>query len=66
MVGEVMKRVEANDPASIYMLATHYHHRRGGAQQDHAKAMELYGRAADLGHKKAHYNLGGFVMRGGM
>ena len=59
MVGEIMKRVEANDPASMCMLATHY------IQQDHAKAMELYVKAADLGYKKAHHNLACFFNEGG-
>jgi tetratricopeptide (TPR) repeat protein len=57
-VQEMMRRVEANDPASICMLATHYHLGRAGFQQDHAKAIELYARAAELGFSKAHYSLG--------
>jgi TPR repeat protein len=32
--------------------------------QDRAKAMELYGRAADLGYMKAHYNLAGIFLIG--
>jgi hypothetical protein len=56
--GEVMKRAETNDPASIYMLANFYRNGRVGLQQDHAKAMELCVRAADLGYSKAHNNLG--------
>jgi tetratricopeptide (TPR) repeat protein len=64
-IGEVMKRAEANDPASIYMLGNHYHHGLGGLQQDHAKAMELYARAAELGFSKAHNNLAGIYRKGG-
>jgi tetratricopeptide (TPR) repeat protein len=64
-VQEMMRRVEANDPASICMLATHYHLGRAGFQQDHVKAMELYVRAADLGNKTAHYNLANFYHEGG-
>jgi uncharacterized protein YcsI (UPF0317 family) len=30
IVGELMKRVEANDAASIFMLAIQYHHGRTG------------------------------------
>jgi predicted DNA-binding transcriptional regulator len=57
-VAELVRRVEANDAASIFILASNYHDGRRGLQQDHAKAMELYNRAADLGYSKAHNNLG--------
>ena len=43
------ERVEANDPASICLLGNNYEHGNGGLQQDQAKAMELYARAAELG-----------------
>jgi TPR repeat protein len=54
LVGEVMKRVEVNDAASIGVLANFYQHGHNGLQQDHSKAMELYARAAELGWSKAH------------
>ena len=57
-VGEVMKRVEANDARAIYMLANSYQHGFNGSQQDHAKAMELYARSAELGHDEAHCQRG--------
>ena len=57
-VEEIMKRVEANDVASISLMANHYEHGKHGFQQDQAKAMELYYRAADLCHSKSHYQLG--------
>ena len=53
-VEEMMKRVEANDPRAMWMLASYYSDGEGGLQQDHAKAMELNARAADLGYSKAH------------
>jgi TPR repeat protein len=53
-----MKRVEANDAASIYLLGNSYRHGSIGLQHDHAKAIELYARAAELGCSKAHYSLG--------
>jgi len=64
-VEEMMKRVGANDAASIYMLADSYYQGLNGFQQDQAKAMELYGRAAELGCSKAHNNLAGIYHDGG-
>jgi TPR repeat protein len=64
-VGEVMGRVEANDAASICMLATYYQHGRVGLQQDHAKAMNLFNKAAELGCSKAHNRLGAEYYSGG-
>jgi TPR repeat protein len=61
----MMKRVEANDPGAIYMLAANYYQGRAGLQQDHAKEKELYNRAAELGNSEAHYNLGGIYDEGG-
>ena len=57
-VEDNMKRVAANDPASICILASHYRLGRLGLQQDQTKAMELYARAADLGYSDAHNRLG--------
>jgi TPR repeat protein len=54
-----MKRVEANDAASIYALGHGYYQGLHGLQQDHAKAIELYARAAELGYSKAHNKLAG-------
>jgi TPR repeat protein len=64
-VAELMKRVEANDAASLFLLANQYHHGKIGFQQDHAKAMELYARAAELGCSKAHNNLAGVYRQEG-
>jgi TPR repeat protein len=46
-----VKRVEANDAASICVLANFYQHGLNGFQQDHLKAIEQYTRAAELYHK---------------
>jgi TPR repeat protein len=54
-----MKRVDANDAASINLLGRHYQNGEKGFQQDHAKAMELYNRAAELGFSSAHSRLAG-------
>jgi TPR repeat protein len=53
-----MNRVEVNDAASISMLAGCYNHGELGLQQDHARAIELYARAAELGNNTACLNLG--------
>jgi TPR repeat protein len=62
---EVMNRVAANDPVSIDRLAHFYQHGLEGFQQDRTKSMELYAKAADLGFKNAHYNLGSIYEEGG-
>jgi TPR repeat protein len=62
---DLMKRLEANDPASICLLANCYQHGFNGFQQDQTKAMELYARAADLGSIKANSHLAGVYHKGG-
>jgi TPR repeat protein len=57
-VAELMKRVEANDATSIYVLGNNYYYGQLGLLRDQAKALELYARAAKLGSSKAHYLLG--------
>jgi TPR repeat protein len=64
-VADMMKRVEANDAASICLLGNFYHNGYHGLQQDQTKAMELYARAANLGYKKAHNNLAYIYHEGG-
>jgi TPR repeat protein len=64
-VEEMIKRVEANDAASIFVLANCYYQGLHGFQQDHAKAMELYNRAAELGLGVAHFNLANIYRLGG-
>jgi TPR repeat protein len=64
-VEEIMKRVAANDAGAIWMLGNCYHLGLRGGQQDQAKAMELYGRAAELGCSKAHNNLADIYHDGG-
>jgi TPR repeat protein len=64
-VKEIMKRVEVNDPVSIELLANSYHHGRGGLQQDNARAIELYVRAAELGYSMAHTSLAGIYFEVG-
>jgi len=46
------------DPMAIYSLGCKYDHGSYGCPQDHAKALELYHRAAELGLISAYYNIG--------
>jgi hypothetical protein len=64
-VEELMKRTAANDATSMCGLAYHYYHGKLGLQQDLAKGVDLYIRAAELGYSKAHYNLGIEYQQGG-
>ena len=65
-VEQIMKRVAANDAVSICMLARYYYYGGlNGVQQDHAKAIELFTKSADLGCSRAHNNLAGIYHEGG-
>ena len=64
-VEELMKRVEVNDAGAIFVLGNDYQLGVSCVQQDYAKAMELYTRAADLGYSKAHFALGISYRAGG-
>jgi TPR repeat protein len=65
MVADMMKRVAVNDATSISLLADSYRYGTVGLQQDRTKAMELYVRAAELGCRDAHCNLGMLYHEGG-
>ena len=60
-----MKRVEANDADTMDLLADGYHCGEWGLQQNRAKAMELYAKAAELGSSDAHFSLGNIYSVGG-
>lgn len=60
-----MKRVDGNDAGAMHVLAGYYHYGNGAFQQDHAKAIELYTRAAELGSSISHQNLGDIYHDGG-
>jgi tetratricopeptide (TPR) repeat protein len=62
---EIMKRVEANDPNAICVLAYQYDKGLGAFQQNRAKAMELYTRAAALDNRMGNCNLGNIYEEGG-
>ena len=54
----IRTRVAAGDPKAIYFLGNKYQYRQYGLEKDMARAVQLYERAAELGVKDAHYNLG--------
>ena len=54
----VRKRVDVGDPFAIYHLGTKYQSGQSGLERDMTRAVQLYERAAELGVKDAHYNLG--------
>ena len=64
-VEQMMKRVVANDAASICMLAICYSRGLRGLQQDPSKALELYARAVELGFSTAHSHLSDVCRKGG-
>jgi TPR repeat protein len=64
-IEQMTNRAEANDAGAIWTLASCYYFGRGGLQQDHTMAMELFTRAAELGDSMAHFNLGFIYREGG-
>ena len=52
------KRVEVSDAHAIHMLACYYYEGDRGLPLDHAKALELWHRAGELGNAKYYYNIG--------
>ena len=52
------KRVELDDPLAIFNLGIYYRDGTNGFSQDHAKALELYHRAGDLGYAQANSSIG--------
>jgi TPR repeat protein len=65
-VDELMKRVEANDAESTYLLGSYNYDGKLGLQQDLAKGRWNYGNMqAELGSSEAHFTLGTFYHEGG-
>ena len=54
----IQNRVDAGDPVAISQLGNKYRSGEYGLVKDVTRAVELYERAAELGVKEAHYNLG--------
>ena len=57
-VQRIQKRVDIGDPEAIYHLGNNYMEGINGFERDMPKAVELLERAAELGSKEAHYQLG--------
>ena len=57
-LARVLDRVKVNDPMGIHTLAVCYRDGRHGLAKDLPKAVELFERAAKLGLKGAHFDLG--------
>ena len=56
--------MKAGDPKAIYFLGNKYEYGRYGLGKDVTRAVELYERAAELGVKEAHHNLGNLYYSG--
>jgi len=58
MIKRIKERTEANDPMAIYRMGIYYRDGICGLAQDHTKALELFHRAAELGHADAYSKIG--------
>jgi len=58
------KRMEANDPIAIFNLGVYHRDGRYGYPQDYNKALELWHRAAELGHTEAYCCIGYAYLQG--
>ena len=57
-IKQFKKRMELDDAIAICHMGGYYSEGQYGLQRDHAKALELWHRAAELGHTDAYYNIG--------
>ena len=58
MMQRMKKRVEARDVEAIFSLGGFYDNGDYGLRQNHAKAVELYKQAGELGHAAAYCKVG--------
>ena len=58
MIEQMKKRMEADDAKAMHNLGCCYYHGSDGLRQDHAKALELYHRAGELGYAGSYHNIG--------
>lgn len=64
MIEQMEKRMEIDDAEAIYNLGCCYDNGQYGLPQNHAKALELWHRAAELGHAVSRRNLGNAYYQG--
>ena len=58
MIEQMKKRMKIGDAAAIYNLGVCYSHGSHGLSQDHAKALELWRRAGELGYAPSYHSIG--------
>ena len=58
MIEQMKKRVKADDTEAMYGLGCYYYNGLYGVPQDHAKALELWHRAKELGGTTSYYCIG--------
>ena len=58
VIAMIQKRADAGDPVAMFDLGQQYRFGKYGLEKDVTRAVELYERAAELGVKEAHYDLG--------
>ena len=63
-IKQFKKRMEMNDANAILSQGGHYFNGLYGLPQNHAKALELWHRAAKLGNADANYNIGNAYYNG--
>ncbi len=60
----IQRSADAGSAEGIHRLALVFAHGDGGTPRNEARAAELFGRAAEKGHKRAQLNLGTLYLRG--
>ena len=58
MIKRFEKRIELSDTRAIYNMGCYYDNGLCGLPRDHAKALELWHRAGELGRSASYYNIG--------
>ena len=64
IVVQYKKRVEVDDAEAIRNLGVYYSGGMYGVPQNHAKALELWYQATELGNTTSYYNIGGAYYQG--
>ena len=58
IIQRMMDRMEAGDPIAIYNNGVYHRHGKYGVPQDCTKSLELWHRAAELGHSEGYLGIG--------